>query len=309
MSSTKQENPTAKLFIGAGITWVFELCFGNCLEFVKIRKQTSGLPYPKIISNIVQHKGLVGFLDGYFPWGSLQAVAKGSSFAYGQALGQNFLMDNFKSMDSFTVNILSGGIGGMFQGVVMSPILLLKTRVMTDPAFRSAGGAWETTIQSTKLGSSIIKTEGLLSLTKGLPLFTVKRFLDWTSRYLFVEVVQGQYVAMTKTPSPNNNYSLTFTEKTLCALGGGVLSALATIPVDVMVATKQQATQSSSKGDGGSQTSISRVMKAHYDEGGIKRILEFGTRGFIARVIHVSLTVALMKTTSSAVYEKLYGSK
>ena len=35
-----------------------------------------------------------------------------------------------------TANILAGGIGGGFQGLVLSPTLLLKTRVMTDPIFR-----------------------------------------------------------------------------------------------------------------------------------------------------------------------------
>jgi hypothetical protein len=33
--------------------------------------------------------------------------------------------------------VMAGGIGGGFQGFVLSPTLLLKTRVMTDPIFRT----------------------------------------------------------------------------------------------------------------------------------------------------------------------------
>ena len=40
---------------------------------------------------MVSAKGLIGTLDGYFPWGSLQAVVKGATFGFGQALGLGFL--------------------------------------------------------------------------------------------------------------------------------------------------------------------------------------------------------------------------
>lgn len=35
-----------------------------------------------------------------------------------------------------TAEVIAGGVGGGFQGFVLSPTLLLKTRVMTDPIFR-----------------------------------------------------------------------------------------------------------------------------------------------------------------------------
>ena len=40
-----------------------------------------------------------------------------------------------------------------------------------------------------------------------------------------------------------------FMEKSSCALIGGVMSALSTIPIDVLVATKQQASQSGNSTD------------------------------------------------------------
>jgi hypothetical protein len=79
---------------------------------------------------MIKHKGLIGVLDGYFPWGSIQCFVKGASFGFGQALGYNMLKGK---LPEFQREVASGGIGGLFQGIVMSPLLLLKTRVMTMP--------------------------------------------------------------------------------------------------------------------------------------------------------------------------------
>jgi len=45
-----------------------------------------------------------------------------------------FADDNMIS--HMTAEVIAGGFGGGFQGMVLSPLLFLKTRVMTDPIFR-----------------------------------------------------------------------------------------------------------------------------------------------------------------------------
>jgi hypothetical protein len=62
-----------------------------------------------------------------------QAVFGG---AHAFALGQLMPLVEEKKMSKMTAEVLAGGIGGGFQGFVLSPTLLLKTRVMTDPIFR-----------------------------------------------------------------------------------------------------------------------------------------------------------------------------
>jgi hypothetical protein len=42
--------------------------------------------------------------------------------------------------------------------------------------------------------------------------------------------------------------------------------------------------------------SVVDTFKAQYAEGGVQQIVGFATRGFGARVAHVALTTALMKT-------------
>ena len=138
--------------------------------------------------------------------GSIQCFAKGATLGFGQALGRKML--DGRVSDS-TAETLSGGIGGGFQGFVMSPILLLKTRVITgwfksimfsvlnhkihyydvDPRFRGTGGTWQTTVAATKLGVEIVKSEGMMVLMKGAGTFTVKRIADWTTRFFFAEQV------------------------------------------------------------------------------------------------------------------------
>ncbi len=66
------ESPVVKFLISGTVAWTFELIIGHYLEFLKISKQTSELSYAQLTRNMVKTKGLVGVLDGYFPWGSIQ---------------------------------------------------------------------------------------------------------------------------------------------------------------------------------------------------------------------------------------------
>jgi len=260
------------------------------MEVLKIAKQTSDLSYGQITKNMIKEKGLAGVLDGYFPWGSIQCFAKGATLGFGQALGRHMFDGHFS--DS-TAEVLSGGVGGGFQGFVMSPILLLKTRVITDPKFRGTGGTWATTVAATKLGVELIQREGLSVLMKGAGTFTTKRVADWTTRYFFAEKVTSM-VQRIKGP----DQKVSFSEKMLCSLTGGILSATVTIPIDVLVATIQDA------GKAGQKVSIAKTFQDKLSRGGVKGLLAYSTRGYVARVAHVGLTTMLMKTVSSAVYDR-----
>lgn len=158
------ESPFVKFLISGSVAWTFELVVGHYLEFLKISKQTSELSYAQLTRNMIRHKGLAGVLDGYFPWGSIQCFVKGASFGFGQTLGYNLLGGR---LPEFQREVVSGGVGGLVQGVVMSPLLLLKTRVMTSPEMRSCGGVVATTIASTKMGARVIAQEGPMALMKG----------------------------------------------------------------------------------------------------------------------------------------------
>jgi hypothetical protein len=77
-------------------------------------------------------------------------------------------------------------------------------------------------------------------------------------------------------PSP-----MTLVERSLCSVSGGCLSAIVTLPMDVLVAQLQRArTSNSADGAGkGGLMSVIREMKWSH-----------ATRGLVARLAHVGLT-------------------
>ena len=98
------------------------------------------------------------------------AGAKNALFPFSSAQGG--------AVPHLLVETLAGAVGGGFQGLVLSPTLLLKTRVMTNPVFRTSMSMVETTAMSTKLGVEVIQTEGLAALMKGSGVFATKRVVS-----------------------------------------------------------------------------------------------------------------------------------
>jgi len=289
------ESPLVKFLISGTVAWTFELIIGHYLEFLKISKQTSELSYAQLTRNMIKHKGLLGVLDGYFPWGSIQCFVKGASFGFGQTLGYNMLEGH---LDPFAREVASGGVGGLFQGIVMSPLLLLKTRVMTMPEMRQSGGVLATTIASTRLGAQVVRSEGVGALMKGSLLFSTKRMADWTTRFFFAELVAD---SLRKRNARLEGISvpraLGLYESSFASLAGGALSATATIPLDVLVAT----VQSSAKA--GQKVSVAGVWREQMQKGGMGQLMQYSCRGYVARVAHVAATTLLMKSVSTAVYD------
>ena len=290
------ESPLAKFLIGGAVTIVFETSGGHFIEFLKIAKQTSTDSYLTIARKVTSTKGLAGTLDGFFPWGAMQAVAKGSVFSWGQAASMQLTHSN-TSLSKESKTVLSGAVGGFVQGVAMSPLLLLKTRVMTDPVFRTSGGIVATAIASARVGGRIVANEGPATLFKGVGVFSLKRALDWSTRYLFVVMVEEALKARNAAAAPGASSKLSDGQVVFSALAGGSLSALSTIPMDVMVAAKQGA------GSAGKKVSTIETFRA---QGGLMGTLSFATKGLVARCFHVGLTTLMMKTITSVVYDILY---
>lgn len=290
------ESPAIKFFVSGSVSLTFELMIGHYLEFLKISKQTSTLTYSQLTRNMVQHKGIVGILDGFFPWGAIQCFVKGASFGMGQSIGMNLCKGK---MSDFSAEVVSGGFGGGMQGLVMSPLLLLKTRVMTTPEMRTIkGGPMATAIASSKIGAQVIRSEGLMALMKGSATFSGKRVADWTTRYFFAELCAEkvkEYRAA-KEGKEAKDIKLTFMESSLSNIIGGALSATVTLPVDVIVASMQSAAKA------GQKTSIIGLWKEQIQSGGVGSLIKYSSRGFVARIVHVGATTLLMKEVSTAVY-------
>ncbi|KAL7681320.1 putative mitochondrial carrier domain superfamily [Plasmopara halstedii] len=291
------EKAGLKLLVGAGVCLTYEFALGHYLEFIKIMKQTKPqYSYAHLTKEIMHAKGLVGIWDGFFPWGALQGVAKGSVFAWGHSVARTALtpMVKKKKISSGTSEVIAGGIGGGFQGFVLSPTLLLKTRVMTDPVFRENMTPFETMSRSMRIGVKVIQKEGVAALMKGSGMFALKRVADWSTRFFFS--VQAENILYIRN-SPER--TLTTSQQAISSLVGGVLSAALTLPMDVLVAQIQQASKA------GVKVSVIEVFQQQYRAGGLNQMLSFGTSGFVARFVHASFTTMIMKTATSVVYNMI----
>ncbi len=237
-------------------------------------------------------------LDGFFPWGSVQALVKGSVFGWAHAVSRNNL--DRLNVSPGSAEILSGALAGGIQGVALNPVLLLKTRVVTDPKFRTGNlGMVATTIASTKAAGDIIRTEGPMALMKGGLWFSGKRAADWGSRFLFVVWTENIWKSSIK---GDPTCKLSQTEAMVASLIGGSVSAVATLPIDVVVANFQMASKA------GVKVSFISVFKEQMAaQGGAAGFVKVASRGLVARVAHVALTTALMKTVTSAIYSMWKG--
>ena len=89
---------------------------------------------------------------------------------------------------------------------------------------------------------------------------------------------------------------LTFAEQSAASLLGGALSATATLPLDVLVATVQSAHKA------GQTVTVANIWREQMQRGGFLELMRYSSRGYVARVAHVGATTLLMKSVSSAVY-------
>ena len=267
-----------KFLIAGGCTVVFEASCGHALEYLKISKQVAAqdASYRTVIKGITGTRGPIAIMDGFVPWGAVQALCKGAVFGGAEVFAKSMMSK--VDMNAEFRNTLAGGIAGFCQGIVLSPLLLLKTRVMTNETYRQAS-ALQQLKMSGKLGMKVI-SEG--EIMKGSLVFAGKRFADWTTRYYFAGLSERVMFG--------GNTKLSQKQKILGGLAGGFLSTCVTIPIDVLVAQFQQT------GSAGKKLSVKESLIANLKSGRM-------VSGFFARVTHVALTTALLRTATTSVYD------
>ena len=267
---------------------------GHQLEYVKIMRQTTMQPYLRIVTEIWTRRGIAGFWDGFMPWGAVQATTKGAVFGYAHAVLNNVGRRLDLASPSLTDTMCGAGAGGI-QGLVLSPLLLLKTRVMTDPSYsrRASMPGASATVESFRVGLRVLGTEGVFSLFKGAGTFAAKRVGDWGSRYAFTNAAEDAMRITT------GNQHLGWSHKIAAALVGGTASALATIPIDVMVANIQSASSA------GKSVGAFAVITAQFKAGGFEALAGFATRGFLPRCLHVAFTTLVVRTGTAYVEDLL----
>mmetsp|Transcript_7684 Transcript_7684/g.10962 ORF Transcript_7684/g.10962 Transcript_7684/m.10962 type:complete len:520 (-) Transcript_7684:204-1763(-) len=290
-----------RLLVAALVTLMYEAAMGHFLEFVKIVMQTAppGTGYGDVVKMITSEKGIAGIWDGFIPWGVVQSVAKGGVFGLAHAIAMSLLLplaDERHIIPKQLALTLAGGIAGGFQGFVLSPTLLLKTRVMTNPVFREKMSLIKTTWLSLTIGADVVAHEGILALMKGAKVFATKRVFDWATRFYFSDVFEALMQRQ-----KGAGVALTATEKIVASLLGGTASTISTLPLDVLVAKTQDAKKA------GEAVSAYKLFKDELDQVGWSGLRRSYMNGFEARLAHVCFTTVVMKTGSPIMYDYLFG--
>jgi len=189
--------------------------------------------------------------------------------------------------------VAAGGLAGGVQGYVLSPLLLLKTRVMTDPVFREKMTTMQTILASFSVGARVVAGEGGMALMKGSNVFALKRVFDWSSRYWFAEIIENLAKGVV-------GGELDGIQKMGCSLLGGAISSVVTLPLDSLVAKIQDA-----KSAGVKMSPVQMVAK-EYNDGGFGGLWNAYMKGWEMRTVHVALTTVAMKTWSPLVYDIMF---
>lgn len=241
------------------------------MENVKMEKQRTSEPYPRIMKNILS-QGVRGYEAGLWPWGVVLGLTKGTVLGGSKAQITNFCRNLGMTKD--TTEIVSGFGSGAVQGLFMSPILLARTRVNQSLTERTKAGhvntsMWTEMVLSSKVLSDGVKKEGWMMLTNGMTTCVIKRALDWGSRFVFINYFR-KYLQSHKPAGQGLND----TEKLATAFFGGAASVTVTMPIDRMMPVLQAA--------GGSNGSLVQILKEKFGKEGISTL----QRGWMMRTLH-----------------------
>eukprot|EP01116_Phalansterium_solitarium_P002799 TRINITY_DN13072_c0_g1_i1.p2 TRINITY_DN13072_c0_g1~~TRINITY_DN13072_c0_g1_i1.p2 ORF type:complete len:298 (+),score=51.17 TRINITY_DN13072_c0_g1_i1:138-1031(+) len=237
MAKTNNRRPEfEKLVIGPLMVFGEMSTGGHYMEMLKIMKQSKGGSYFSHANKLWIDEGVLGFYKGFMPWGFIQ-IAKGIPVLFIQAECDHY----FKQwgVHGKTAEVLSGVLGGMGQGIFMTPTQRLKTIVMTDPKYEGAGApktVGEALKATTYVAGEVVKKEGWGTLMKGLGPMMGKRGFDWGFRFWGIGVAKS-YLTRDDPKRP-----LGVLEKMGVGFFGGLVST-ATMPLDTWVANCQKASK------------------------------------------------------------------
>eukprot|EP00472_Partenskyella_glossopodia_P010303 CAMPEP_0197515040 /NCGR_PEP_ID=MMETSP1318-20131121/290_1 /TAXON_ID=552666 /ORGANISM="Partenskyella glossopodia, Strain RCC365" /LENGTH=285 /DNA_ID=CAMNT_0043063295 /DNA_START=68 /DNA_END=925 /DNA_ORIENTATION=- len=251
------------------------LALGKFTENLKMEKQRTGAPYPKII-RMFASRGVPGIMAGAVPWGVLLGSSKGLFFGLGKAAGEAVLPG---SLQGKYREVAKGGFAGAFQGVGIAPFLLASTRV--NQAIAQGNQAATSLSYSFTILGNVIKNEGFQAITRGMGTNAFKRALDWVVRFYIRESLTDPIKARrAKSLKPGEKVQLTDVDKLWTSLAAGGISVYVSTPLDRLLPLLQQ--RDSSK------TTV-ELLREQF-KGGMSKIYA----GAVARSAHAALHVCFL---------------
>ena len=272
-----------------GVAVIMEMLSGGLfMENVKMEKQRTSRPYADIMGQTLR-QGMRGWTAGFWPWGFVLGMTKGSVLGGSRAFLLRSCKEDF-GMSKSTADLVSGFGAGAVQGVFMSPILLARTRVNQSLAERAAkegvikSGLLNEMKMSTLVLNQAIKEEGVGVIFKGMPAMVFKRALDWGTRFIFIGIFKRQLEAN------KGGEKLTDMEDLAASFFGGAASVAITMPIDRMMPILQQS--------GASSEGFVTILKKKIATEGITTL----QRGFLMRTVHTGYHTMFATFVAAKIY-------
>jgi hypothetical protein len=254
--------PKEKLVIGPAMVLLEMSLFGNYFETIKIHKQTTNKSYPQIINNLWNNYRFKSFHLGFYPWGMSQCI-KGVPVLFVQSESE-YLLKKYNIGNNKKRLAISGLLGGMSQGLMLTPTQRLKTIAITQTRYPG--------MNTYHLLRNYVNTYGYKTLFNGLTPMMVRRGSDWSVRFYGIGLMSN-YLG-----KEINQMSLQ--ERLLTGCFGGLLSGF-TVPLDVLISKTQQANINSSS----YQVLLEQIKNHGYHS---------FMRGYTMKVLHACHHTAIM---------------
>jgi Mitochondrial carrier protein len=289
--------------LATGSAVIMEMLSGGLfLENTKMEKQRTSLPYPHLMRQTLR-QGLKGFWGGFWPWGFILGMTKGSVIGGSRAVLLAYLE---KHMSRRNADLLSGFGAGAVQGAVISPLLLARVRVNQSITERAAAAAARGGVINTGLIAEAsysmqvlntgIREEGFSMLFKGMPALVVKRTLDWGARFYFFGTYKRLFLERAK--RTQNRHELNNFELLTASFFGGTTSCAITMPIDRMMPILQQSRSSAAAaGDVG----VLSYLRTKLATEGIATL----GRGFVMRATHTGYHTMFALFVADKLYKLL----
>lgn len=268
-------NPVMKAFLAGSLSGTCSTLLFQPLDLVKTRVQQTGpsTSLVRVISTVVSQDSVRGLWRGLVPSLVRTVPGVGLYFSSMHQMKTSLCDGRPTALQS----ALIGSSARALSGSVMIPFTVIKTR------FESRAFNYSSTAHAL---SSILRTEGLRGLTKGLGP-TLVRDVPFSGLYLmFYEQLK------TWVPEEVSRTQSSAAVHFSCGLVAGLLASLVTQPADV-IKTRLQL----SSGSGLRLTGA--VLQIYRDR---------GLGGFTTGIVPRSLRRTLMAALAWTVYERMIGS-
>jgi len=193
------------------------------LDNMKMEKQRTGLSYNKIFKKF-RNNGINGLYSGFLPWGALLGYGKG--FIVG---GVSYKLKNYfnnKNYNSSISSIYTGLGSGICEAIYMNPIMIARNKINLNQTKQINNRSFLDEIKfSSRILKKNIKKEGITSLYNGCSLLIFRRSLDWSSRFLFIDLLNNYYKNL-------KNRELNFKESSFITMIGSASTTPITTPID-----------------------------------------------------------------------------